>query len=226
MAGNENLSKGNGLRWIVRRALTTVKHEGLPSFVTRSFAFAGYKMGLWYVGWFSRTLDEPIVPVPPRLDGSISLLTAEDAQDYVRFHSNISSEEYLERLGRGQYCFVVRDASGELASATWVATASVWIDFVDREVTLQEDEVYLYDSYTAPQFRGKRLQPYLCADILTEIRDKGYRRAAVIIAPENRSNIASRQRSGFRKTGNLFRIRIGSLRRDFFRPIRSSPTDS
>jgi len=189
-------------------------------------AFIGYKSGVWFTGWYVRRLDAPIERVVPRLDVRVTTLTPDDVEQYLQFHSNLSREAYLNRMRQMQVCFAVRDPAGALASVTWTAVEKVWIDFVEREVALQEGEVYLYDSYTAPAFRGKRLQPYLCEYILSHSRDIGYRQAIVIVAPENRSNIASRKRSGFVRTGWIFSVRTRWLRRDFFQGIRSDPGDS
>ena len=213
-------TRGWAYRWILQRSLQIHRHEGVISLLRRALAFLAYKSGIWYVGWYIRRLDSPIGRAIPGLEAHLAELTADDVEEYLQFYPNISSEQYLERFREGQTCFVVRESTGTLASGTWTAVGRVWIDFVGREVALQEDEVYLYDSYTVPEFRGKRLQPFLCDQILARFQNSGYRQAVVIIAPENRSNISSRKRSGFVRMGLLFRIRIGSLRYDFFRGIR------
>lgn len=209
-----------GIRWLWHRSKQTLRHEGMGSFLLRSTAFMGYRVSIWFVGWYVRPLDRPIEPVDARLDAIVSELATGDVDEYLRFHSNLSREQYLRRLNERQTCFAARDSAGTLASVTWAAVRHVWIDFVDRDVGLEDDEVYLYDSYTAPDFRGQRLQPFLGQRILTHFRDCDYRQAVVIIAPENRSNISSRKRSGFFRTGWLFRIQIGALRRDFFAGTR------
>lgn len=207
-------------QWLLLRSAQTLRHEGIVSFLRRSLAFLGYKSGIWYVGWYVRRLDRPLEPVISRLEAHVTELTAGGVAEYLHFYPNISSRQYLERFRQGQTCFAVRNSAGALASVTWTAVGHVWIDFVDREVALQDDEVYLYDSYTGPGFRGNRLQSFLFKHIFTRFQNSGYRQAVVIIAPENRSNIASRKRSGFVRTGLLFRIKIGSLRYDFFRGAR------
>jgi len=211
---------GPGLRWFRRRSLQTLRHEGLSSFLLRTAAFLGYWSGIWYVGWYVRRLDTPIEPVKPGFEVRVTEMVPDNVGEYLQFQSNLSREEYLDRLRHSQICFAVRDSAGTLASITWTAVGRVRIEFVGREVALQEDEVYLYDSYTDPDFRGKRLQPFLCGRILTRFRNSGYRQAVVLIAPENRSNIASRMRSGFVRTGWLIRIKTSWLRRDFFRGVR------
>lgn len=210
-------TRGRAYRWLLQRSLQTHRHEGVISFLRRVLAFLAYKSGIWYVGWYVRRLDSPIEPVSPRLEAHLTKLTAGDVDEYLQFHPDVSSEQYLGRLREGQACFAVRESAGVLVSSTWVAVGRIWIDFIGREIALKKDEVYLYDSYTAAEFRGQRLQPLLCEQILTHFQERGYRQAVVIIAPENRSNIFSRKRSGFVRTGLLFRIKIGALRYDFFR---------
>ncbi len=204
-------TRGRTFRETLQRSVQVYRDEGVTNFLCRALAFLGYKGGIWVVGWYVRRLDSPIEPSTLELEASLTELTDDDIEDYLHLHPTLSSAEYLERLHQGQSCYALRESAGTLITVTWTAVGRVLVDFIGRELTLKDDQVYLYDSYTAAEFRGKHLQPFICEQILTRFRDRGYRQAILIIGPENRSNISSRKHSGFVRAGLLFRFKIGSL---------------
>ncbi|MGH7550673.1 MAG: hypothetical protein ACREK3_07960 [Gemmatimonadota bacterium] len=201
--------------WAAGRILEIRRREGLSGLFFRALAVAGYRRD----GWFVRPLGDAVRPVDGTENVELSELTAADVDDYLAFRRGATRGGFLERLEKGWRCHAARCA-GCLASVTWTSTGSGYIEFLDHTFPLEADEVYLFDSFTVPGHRGQRIQALICARIMKEFHDLGYRAAITLIAPENRPNIASRSRSGFRRTGIMGRIRIGGWTRHFFRGNR------
>lgn len=79
-------------------------------------------------------------------------------------------EALLKRLNEGKRCFGIK-CEGQIVAFTWV-------DFKEWGVTasrhlLNENEVYLFDAYTLPSFRGKGLAPRVRRYAHEQLEDMG-----------------------------------------------------
>jgi hypothetical protein len=118
----------------------------------------------------------------------IDLLGPEDMEAIGRTPGyDVSTEQLLERLAKGQKCFGVRH-EGSLAAFTWADLREcfdTWCRF-----PLAENEAYLFDAYTLEAFRGKRIAPfmrYYCYRALNQMgRDRFYSISEVFNAPSIR----------------------------------------
>ena len=73
--------------------------------------------------------------------------------------------EAQARLAAGQACAAVH-ARGAIVAYCWSTTAPASVEEIRCHVVPREDEVYLYDAYTAPEWRGQRLFPAMLAALL------------------------------------------------------------
>lgn len=159
---------------------------------------------------YSRSIDthEPCA-AEPGAGLAIRPLGAADFDTYARLRPRLSRERFLARLARGDACYAVAGPEGLLA-VTWVATQDA--EVLSSLIPLQESELYLYNSYTQPEARGRRFHATLLEHILAEFRKRGARRALVFIETDNRAAMRSRERSGFRRCGTLRCLRLGRQR--------------
>ena len=210
MAGSQS---DKGIRWYLNRIYTVFSYEGVTGFIIRSAAFLGYKTGFWFVGWYVKPLSASAGSAVQDQVVEVVELSVADVDDFVTCNNNVTPQVFEKRIESGSRCYAVR-LDGRIATVSWIATGSVWIDFIARELTLGEGEIYIYDSYTHPDYRGRRLQGSMLKQVLAQYEAAGYRRIGVIIAPENRSNIKSRLRSGFERSHWIFAISIAGFHWD------------
>ena len=199
--------------WYLKRMRNVFRYEGMSGFLLRSLAFMGYKCGIWVVGWYVKPIPEFVEPVEIKLPVKIDELAHEDIDDYLASYRVMTSEVLHKRLAAGGHCYVAR-YNNQIISTSWVATDNIMIDFVARDIRLSKGDIYVYDSYTPPSFRGQHIQAKLMAEIFTRYRAAGYQQVGVIIAPENMANIRSRTRSGFKRIAWVFAIKIGRFHWD------------
>jgi GNAT superfamily N-acetyltransferase len=128
--------------------------------------------------------------------------------DCLALRPDAAPELLLQRLQAGNLCFAARHA-GRVVSVTWVATGRAHLSTC--ELPLEDCEVLLFDSFTDPALRGRHVQTALLPALLEHYRAAGYRRAVVLIVPENRSSVRSRERSGFRRTATMHRFGTWSV---------------
>jgi GNAT superfamily N-acetyltransferase len=206
------LRPGRRLAGLVHRVRRVAQREGPRGVLFRTLERCGYRR----LAWFARPLD-PLRP-DARIAVEVARLDAGDVDDYLTLRPDARRGLPLERLQAGSLCFAARDA-GRLVSVTWVATGRVQLSA--GELVLEEGEIFLYDSFTDPAFRGRRIQMAILASLLEYYRAGGWRYAVVMIVPENRASIRSRERSGFRRTATMHYLRLGRRCWSLFRGERA-----
>ena len=70
----------------------------------------------------------------------------------------ISEDDLIQRLKRGHYCLALLN-EGNVIAFNWINPFECSGQLCS--FPLHPDEAYLYDAYTIPAYRGKRLAPYL-----------------------------------------------------------------
>lgn len=210
-------SKG---RW-VKRAWQVLCQEGLVSLWFRGLSHTIYRR---VIVW-SRPLDESPLALTTDLSVVISLLEPDQVDDYLQFHPGASPEDVRARLRSGHWCFVARHA-GRIVHACWAAAGRVWIEYLEREIELACDEVYVYESLTAPEWRGHNIAGARSAYMARFLWTAGYRRTIAVVVPENRPALRAVEKAGYRPVGVMGYIKLGKWRHDFCRVRRSPETQS
>jgi SAM-dependent methyltransferase len=113
-----------------------------------------------------------------------------------------------------------------LIHVCWIAAGHAWIAYLAREIDLAPDDVYSYESFTAPEFRGSNIAAARSVYMQQTLYDAGYRRAVAVVMPENRSAYRAVEKAGYRRIGMLRTIWIGKWRRHFGRVAASRSINS
>jgi GNAT superfamily N-acetyltransferase len=123
-----------------------------------------------------RDLTEPIPAYEARAPIEVRQATPADIRDVaaIRLPDLDVRDVYEQRLARGQRCFVAR-VGEEIVGSNWLVTGTVADE--GRVMRLRDDEVYTFDAFTAPQWRGARIHGRLLHDMLETARDEHYRTA-------------------------------------------------
>jgi GNAT superfamily N-acetyltransferase len=166
-----------------------------------------------------RSLDEPIAVLHSRLPVEVGLLTEGDLAVYQNFRPDQDSSEIKERMRQGHRCYVSWH-EGRIVDASWLATGRVHIPYLRRDLVLEPGDVYVYDSYTAPHYRGRSLYSAKVAFIMRHCKEKGYVRNVAVIAIENKEPLAVTRRLGIKFVGVYHCLRFGPWQRLWRQPWR------
>ncbi len=146
--------------------------------------------------------------------------------DASGFEARFASEDELARYARDPACAMrpefVREASargdrcyalfdGEvLASYGWYSNRPTPID---EHFLLHFDPAYayMYNGYTAPAYRGKRLHAVGMCRALKAVTDEGRRGLVSWVLSNNFASLRSVTRMGYRIFGDAYLLRAGSL---------------
>ena len=162
-------------------------------------------MNLWFrmlgeIGYrrvvvLERRLDGELPEVAARLPVRIALLTPADLEALCPLPSGSSRPSIRRRLEQGHQCFIVWH-EGEIVHAGWAATRQAWVDYLGCAFPLGPGDVYQYDSFTAPAFRGLDLAGARVAWMARFFRDAKARRLLAVVWPENTTAFRPLEKAG------------------------------
>lgn len=183
--------------------------------------------GLWFRGLsftriyrrlivLERPLAEPTAEVPIALSMSVGVLDERQVPAYAVLRPDQDLAAVRRRFAKGHPCFVVWHED-QIIHAAWVATGRTTIEYLSRELVLAPDEVYVYDAFTAPRFRGCGASPFRALAMGDHLRARGYRRVLTAVHPENRRGFRPLEKVGTRRVGVIGYFGIGPWRWQFSR---------
>ena len=163
---------------------------------------------------FGRDLSEPISRAEDTSNVSFSLLSASDIDQHVGLRPSVSETEIRRRLARGHTCFVAR-RNGTIAHVCWAATGNAELDYLGCELELRATEVYLYGSYTAPDYRNMNMASVRSSYSADYFRARGYSRLIAVVQPRNKAAVRAVEKVGYLPLGVVGFVRLGPWRRFF-----------
>jgi ribosomal protein S18 acetylase RimI-like enzyme len=138
-------------------------------------------------------------------------------------HTSHIADRYVfqARLERGeQFWTAQRDT--RIVSYCWATGEPVEIGEIRRVMSPRGDEVYLYDAFTFPEYRGYNLYPALLQRILDHSREYGLRRALIFVLGDNTASIRGVQKAGFREFQRVTYRNVLGFGRYAYRPLLSA----
>ena len=199
-------------RTILRRAASVARDEGVAALYFGILGRTIYRRTIVIERW----LDEPIHDIAARVSVVLGLLNDAQVEDYVRLRPEADPREILRRLRDGQLCHTAR-CEGRLVYVSWSTTRRAWIEYLGREIELAPREVYSFEAFAAPEYRGTNIVAAMGTFRLRYFRDRGYRRIIAVVVPENKRALCSFAKLGYRSCGTMGYVKIGPWRREFFR---------
>lgn len=157
-------------------------------------------------------LDRPFPEVTPSLSIRIALLTADELEGYARFRPDQAPATIRRRLDQGHRCFAAW-YEDRIVHVGWAAVRGAWVEYLGCEFPLGPGDVYQFDSYTTPAFRGLDLAAARIAWMALFFRDVGARRLLAVVWPENRRAFRPLEKVGYRRCGWMRVLRLGRWRR-------------
>lgn len=202
----------------LRRAIQIFRDEGLRSLWFKFLGETVYRrMDL---------IERDITPVPasagPAGHLQVSLLSPAEVDEFMDFRDYADRNTVLQRLARGERCFLVRD-QGAIVHCCWTVTARTTIDYLACKVRLASGVVYVYEAYTAQGYRGRSVSSMRSAAMLDYFSARGYRRLLAVVWPENLPVYRSLEKAGYSVVGRIGYLGRGRYRRYFQRYAGNEP---
>jgi hypothetical protein len=142
-----------------------------------------------------------------QLDVEFRLLQKDELGAYRTFRPQVATRKIESRLEQGHRCFTSWHHD-KIVDAGWTATGDVAVPYLERVLSLEPGDIYSYDAYTHPDYRGYGL--YMARNSLTARTNQkeGFRRSVALVAPENYTAWVILTRSGLETIGEYSFVRI------------------
>jgi len=150
-------------------------------------------------------------------------LSPDDAVRYAAFYQELSEEDICGRLSAGDRCFL-GEMDGCIVHSFWAATSNARMDFLNLVLPLKPGELYLYQSFTPPELRGRGFATATLASALEMVRTEGVRRVLCCIQLDRAMGYPPFLRTGFVPSALLSSVWLGPWRWVFHRPTRRLPS--
>jgi ribosomal protein S18 acetylase RimI-like enzyme len=124
---------------------------------------------------------------------------------------------FQARLERDEHLWTAQQEK-KILSYCWTTCDPVEIGEVRRIISPRDDEIYLYDAFTFPEYRGLNLYPALLRHILEHSRQQGLRRALIFVLSDNVASIRGVQKAGFREFQRVTYCHFLGFSRYLYRP--------
>ncbi len=125
-----------------------------------------------------------------------------DLEDYQM------SKSFLNRAQRnGDICFGILN-NGKVAAFSWYSNKPSLLLEGELELKFSDNSLYVYNVYTHPDYRGRRLLAIGISNAFRELSTLGYTNFISVVAFDNFSSLKSMYRMGWKKVGQFVYIRF------------------
>ena len=158
--------------------------------------------------FMSYPLDGAEIPVyNANVTVQFDQLKPDELDAYLRFRPDSDRGEVARRLAAGYRCFVCWH-EGEIVEACWSATSDIYVGYMRRYLRVPAGDVYSFDSYTDPRFRGHGVYMARNSYQARLNRAEGLKRSIALVAYENYAAWLILSRSGLKTLGAFHYVRL------------------
>ena len=143
--------------------------------------------------------------IESRLALQYAYLGPSEVAEYAAFHPHASSEQASARLERRERCLVARHR-GRIVASVWAAPEGGPTRDVEPWPRVASDEVYVYDAYTSPAYRGWGAYPALSSELAGLLAAEGYRQLLGTVHLDAGHAFAAHALAGYRRFGTVGRL--------------------
>lgn len=198
----------------LRHINETRRHYGLSaaaSWASSRFFEKALQIEVNKMLWLDLTALPSFVEFDPAF--SFRFLSSSEIESYGQDPANEIASDFLQRaLSQQNQCLAAFHGE-RLASYSWYARNSVdGKDHLGVSMSFPTDVVYMYNAFTHPDFRGRRL---FSAGVALAAKELAAQGATKMIASVNSTNFASLRsckRLGFRELGRIWTLGSGDHR--------------
>ena len=119
-----------------------------------------------------------------------------DAELYARTIGTDSAGTFRGRLTAATHCFLV-ELGESLLHASWVTTSAAWTREVRAYILPPDGDCYVYESFTAPEARGRGVYPFALAGICSWAEGAGLDKVWVAVESANAPSRKAITKAGF-----------------------------
>ena len=153
---------------VMRRTRESVKQEGFWPFLIRALVSPGHRAVALRAFRLNERHEEWQTPLPVRARQA----TQQDVCALADMRPEYRAELLRTRLRRGHRCFL-STLGDSVAACIWACQREAHLAHADLALKLLQNEVYTYDAFVLPGYRGKRVRPPAWNALLDYYQEQG-----------------------------------------------------
>ena len=139
---------------------------------------------------------------PPATTTSIRVAEATDADVYARDVGTDSPRTFVDRLDPTTRCYLALH-DRRIVHATWVTSSAAWIGEIRRYFVVPERSLYIYESFTSPDVRGRGIYPEVLRHIAADARREGSTELWIGVGDTNAPSLRAIDKAGFARAFDI-----------------------
>lgn len=165
-----------------------------------------------------KNLSQLSLPPQPLIDVEFEVLPPDKAtmQEILAPIPKIHWFDIDQRIEQAHICYVGRH-QGHVIYMAWIAINQCYSYYLERRYNLADNECFLYNAYTLPDYRGKNIHSLMQYHHLQYMRQKNFRRNLAFIQTDNKAARKMPQKLNYEQVGITGFIEISSIRFYFHR---------
>jgi GNAT superfamily N-acetyltransferase len=167
-------------------------------------------LGYHRLVFFEASLRPPLPTPPSSVPLEFDFLGREGLDELVAFRPRVEPAELERRFDLGERCFVAR-TEGRIVCACWAHRRNRKFREISYELVVSEDAVYVFDAFTSPTMRGKRIASVVRSELNNRLAAEGYARSLSYVLGGNSAGLLNAQRSGSQETWRVATLKLGPL---------------
>ncbi len=167
--------------------------------------------------WLYRTLKDPVKPVQPAMDVEMVFLAQDKGRLIAWLKENSLSfpwiyiEKEVESAVANGHIFGCVCRGDEIAGYVKIGAGPVYIHDFGRTVRFPSGVAFIYDTFVAPEYRGKRMGLYAVVEALSHLKRAGFKGVWCHIEEWNSASLRTFMRAGFTEASRIRFMRVVGL---------------
>ncbi len=197
----------------VQKSIGVLRDEGIRPFFEKSLQKIARMFFLTNEAiWFKKDLNDWVVTGEPDLPIEISFSSQDRIVQWLRKNSAsfpwICSEREIE-VGRSEHhIYPYATYEGEIIGYFKIAFRRVYIRDYDMVIQLPPGTAFIYDTFTLPEYRGKRIGFFLLTAITRYLKSQSYRKLWCHIPAWNGASLNLYRKAGFEEVSPIRFVRL------------------
>ena len=129
---------------------------------------------------FEKSLSEIPELIDPKIAVDAWMGRDNDVPGLRRLLPQFTARIFRNRLSRGDIVFIAK-INDKIIHQMWISFKDNYAALLNKEIVLKEGEVYAYQAYTAPEFRGNNVHAAVIRKALRYLKAQGYKRCFFVV---------------------------------------------
>ncbi len=165
---------------------------------------------------YRKSLKNSLPTIQPEIELNFCMANQEDIPKLVHVMGLASPKAIEQRFKNGELCFVAKKEE-EIIHYSWICFGSVYMNEIEKEEKFDDSTPIIYDVFTQPQYRGKKIFPYALSQEFNYLSQKGHSYVYICALANNKSSIHGIKRAGFEVWQMIRYVKILGIKKYYSR---------